>query len=63
MHEYVRAGSENDDTMIYIGEDPFMLHDWFRFIIDAQKLEAMSCQHRLRDDFYRFLSNRRIVFT
>ena len=63
MHEYVRAGSENDDTMIYIGEDPLMLHAWFRFIIDGQEFEAISCQNRLRDDFYRFLFNRRIVLT
>ena len=59
MREYVAAGSENPNTRIYIGEDPSMLHDWLRFIIDCQELQAMSFQNRLRNDVYAWLFNRR----
>ena len=62
LREYVDDGSKNPLTRVYIGIEEYMVHDWFRFIIDGQGLQRS--EHRveisLREEFYKKLFLREV---
>ena len=48
---------KNPSTRVYIGNEPTMKQDWFRFIIDGQELQQNqhSVQITMCEDWYKMI--------
>ena len=63
LKNYVKPENQIPETIIWIGWGTKMSHDWFRFLIDGYLFaESEHILNQLRNDTYRLLCNRAVVF-